>query len=97
MISASLDAWLRPSRTSQPKTRIMIRYSRRTDTNRDLAATHTTGQTAAHGACIEFWSGTGRFAELMDKFMPDWRSRRDQLNAVPLADEQWNNSESSNG
>src|SRR2546430_3865861 len=62
MISASLDAWLRPSRTSQPKTRIMIRYSRRTDTNRDLAATHTTGQTAAHGACIEFWSGTGRGA-----------------------------------
>src|SRR5256885_7977735 len=59
MISASLDAWLRPSRTSQPKTRIMMRYSRRTDTNRDLAATHTTGQTAAHRACIEFWSGTG--------------------------------------
>ena len=39
MISASLDAWLRPSRTSQPNTRTMIRYSRRTDTNRDLAPT----------------------------------------------------------
>jgi hypothetical protein len=25
MISTSLDAWLRPSSTSQPKTRIMIR------------------------------------------------------------------------
>jgi predicted metal-dependent hydrolase len=31
-----------------------------------------------------------RFAELMDGFMPDWRSRRDRLNGSPLADEQWN-------
>lgn len=30
-----------------------------------------------------------RFAELMDGFMPDWRSRRDQLNSAPLAGEQW--------
>jgi predicted metal-dependent hydrolase len=30
-----------------------------------------------------------RFTKLMDKFMPDWRSRRDQLNSAPLADEQW--------
>ena len=31
-----------------------------------------------------------RFTSLMDRFMPDWRSRRDQLNAAPLADEDWN-------
>ena len=30
-----------------------------------------------------------RFITLMDKFMPDWRSRRDQLNTAPLADETW--------
>jgi len=30
-----------------------------------------------------------RFTKLMDGFMPDWRSRRDQLNNAPLADEQW--------
>ncbi|WP_405489333.1 M48 family metallopeptidase [Streptomyces sp. NBC_00096] len=30
-----------------------------------------------------------RFAELMDRFMPDWRSRRDGLNAAPLAAEEW--------
>jgi predicted metal-dependent hydrolase len=30
-----------------------------------------------------------RFTKLMDKFMPDWRSRRDELNSAPLADEQW--------
>lgn len=30
-----------------------------------------------------------RFTTLMDGFMPDWRSRRDQLNKAPLADEDW--------
>ncbi|QOC22747.1 M48 family metallopeptidase [Wenzhouxiangella sp. AB-CW3] len=30
-----------------------------------------------------------RFRELMDLFMPDWRTRRDQLNAQPLAHENW--------
>ncbi|MGW3371148.1 M48 family metallopeptidase [Streptomyces hydrogenans] len=30
-----------------------------------------------------------RFAQLMDSFLPDWRSRRDGLNAAPLSDELW--------
>jgi predicted metal-dependent hydrolase len=30
-----------------------------------------------------------RFTALMDGVMPDWRSRRDQLNDAPLADEVW--------
>ena len=30
-----------------------------------------------------------RFTKLMDGFMPDWRSRRDELNGAPLAEEQW--------
>jgi predicted metal-dependent hydrolase len=30
-----------------------------------------------------------RFTTLMDEFLPDWRRRRDELNAAPLADEQW--------
>jgi len=30
-----------------------------------------------------------RFTTLMDKFMPDWRARRDQLNAAPLAAQRW--------
>lgn len=29
------------------------------------------------------------FTKLMDRFMPDWRSRRDQLNDAPLAHEEW--------
>ncbi len=32
---------------------------------------------------------TDRFRDLMDQFMPDWRVRRDQLNAQPLAHESW--------
>jgi len=34
--------------------RIVIKYSRRTDRNRDLAPTRRSCQTAAHGPCIEF-------------------------------------------
>ncbi|MYQ92217.1 DUF45 domain-containing protein [Streptomyces sp. SID4946] len=30
-----------------------------------------------------------RFTKLMDRFMPNWRSLRDQLNNAPLAEEQW--------
>jgi len=37
MISASLDASPRPSKTSQPKIRTISKYSRRTDTKRDHA------------------------------------------------------------
>jgi predicted metal-dependent hydrolase len=31
-----------------------------------------------------------RFIELMDQFLPDWRSRREELNEAPLAHEEWN-------
>lgn len=30
-----------------------------------------------------------RFTKLMDKYLPDWRSRRDRLNEAPLAEEVW--------
>ncbi|MFJ1899239.1 MULTISPECIES: M48 family metallopeptidase [unclassified Streptomyces] len=30
-----------------------------------------------------------RFAGLMDRFLPDWRGRRDGLNAAPLSEEEW--------
>ncbi|MFM9590271.1 M48 family metallopeptidase [Streptomyces scabiei] len=30
-----------------------------------------------------------RFTKLMDRFIPNWRSVRDQLNNAPLAEEQW--------
>ncbi len=30
-----------------------------------------------------------RFTKLMDGFLPSWRSRRDQLNDAPLAEESW--------
>lgn len=34
-----------------------------------------------------------RFVKLMDGFLPNWRSRREQLNSSPLADENWGTSE----
>lgn len=34
-----------------------------------------------------------RFTTLMDSLLPDWRIRRDQLNAAPLADEAWSHGE----
>ena len=30
-----------------------------------------------------------RFYELMDRFMPTWRARRDELNSAPLACTEW--------
>jgi hypothetical protein len=30
-----------------------------------------------------------RFTKLMDNFMPNWRSVRDELNNAPLAEERW--------
>lgn len=30
-----------------------------------------------------------RFTELMDRYLPDWRTRRDELNGAPLAEEDW--------
>jgi predicted metal-dependent hydrolase len=30
-----------------------------------------------------------RFTQLMDGILPDWRSRRDELNSAPLAEETW--------
>lgn len=30
-----------------------------------------------------------RFVELMDKYLPNWRAIRDELNGAPLADEDW--------
>jgi len=32
---------------------------------------------------------TGRFISLMDRYLPDWRMRRQELNAAPLAHDTW--------
>ena len=40
--------------SNQPKIRIMIRYGRRRDTNRDPARTRSSSQAAGHGPCVEF-------------------------------------------
>jgi predicted metal-dependent hydrolase len=56
--------------------------------------------TKKHPRCLEYVvvhemthllerNHSARFTNLMDGFLPDWRSRRDQLNDAPLADERW--------
>ncbi|MFR9752090.1 M48 family metallopeptidase [Nocardia sp. 004] len=53
-----------------------------------------------HPACLEYIvvhelthyferNHGARFTGLMDKYLPDWRSRRDLLNESPLAEEVW--------
>jgi predicted metal-dependent hydrolase len=32
---------------------------------------------------------TDRFYQLMDRYLPDWRTRRSELYDVPLAHERW--------
>lgn len=60
--------------------------------NLELAKKHTT--------CLEYIvvhemthmlerNHGARFTKLMDKFLPEWRARRDHLNGAPLADEEW--------
>jgi hypothetical protein len=73
-ISASLAAWPRLSRYSQPKTRMMVRYRSRIGTVRDLASSRSARQTAGHGLCVEFWSGTGlgRPAARTGTCLPGW-------------------------
>lgn len=38
-------------------------------------------------------SHNDRFVSMMDRFLPDWRARRDELNDAPLADEDWESHE----
>jgi predicted metal-dependent hydrolase len=53
-----------------------------------------------HPSCLEYIvvhemthllerSHGDRFTSLMDRFMADWRSRRDQLNGAPLSAQEW--------
>lgn len=50
----SVDAWLLPSRTSQPNTRTMIRYSRRMGANHDHALICWPSETAAQRPAPSF-------------------------------------------
>ena len=44
----------------------------------------------AHELMHYFERGHGeRFTSLMDRYLPDWQMRRDELNGAPLAEEEW--------
>ena len=60
--------------------------------NLELAKKHPEGleYVAAHEMTHLLERGHGeRFIKLMDKIMPDWKARRDQLNRAPLGNEEW--------
>lgn len=68
------------------------RETRRVTFNTELAKKHPDclEYIVVHEMMHYFERGHGeRFTKLMDGAMSDWRSRRDQLNAAPLADESW--------
>jgi predicted metal-dependent hydrolase len=61
-----------------------------------------------HPACLEYVvvhemthllerSHGDRFVLLMQRFMPDWRARRDQLNDAPLGEDDWSRQPSGDG
>lgn len=68
------------------------RETRRITFNVELAKKHPDclEYIVVHEMMHYFERGHGeRFTKLMDNAMSDWRSRRDQLNAAPLAEETW--------
>ncbi|PJK23860.1 M48 family metallopeptidase [Mycolicibacterium goodii] len=68
------------------------RETRRITFNTELAKKHPDclEYIVVHEMMHYFERGHGeRFTKLMDGAMSDWRSRRDQLNAAPLAHEAW--------
>ncbi|WP_330246125.1 M48 family metallopeptidase [Streptomyces sp. NBC_00562] len=68
------------------------RETRRLWFNSELAKKHPEclEYVVVHEMVHYFERGHGkRFVELMDGFLPDWRSRRDGLNSAPLSDELW--------
>jgi predicted metal-dependent hydrolase len=70
------------------------RETRRITFNIELAKKHPDclEYMAVHEIMHYFERGHGeRFTKLMDDAMSDWRSRRDALNAAPLANEAWSN------
>ena len=48
------------------------------------------GSGVAGRALVYFERNYGeRFTSLMDKYLPEWRSRNEFLNGAPLAEEAW--------
>lgn len=100
-IPTVVQAWEQKLEVSVPRWTIRRMKTKWGSCNRETRHLWFNAELAKkHPDCLEyivvhemmhyFERGHGeRFAKLMDKYLPDWRSRREQLNGAPLAQEEW--------
>ncbi len=96
-----IDEWERRMRVTVPKWSIRRMKTKWGSCNRETGHIWFNVELAKkHHECLEYIAvhemthlhernHGPRFTKLMDKHMPDWRSRRDLLNGSPLAHEEW--------
>lgn len=96
-----IEKWERKIRVTVPKWSVRRMKTKWGSCNRESGHIWFNVELAKkHPECLEYLvvhemahllerSHGPRFTKLMDKYLPDWRTRRDQLNAAPLPDEQW--------
>jgi predicted metal-dependent hydrolase len=96
-----IDEWERRMRVTVPKWSIRRMKTKWGSCNRETGHIWFNVELAKkHPECLEYIAvhemthlrershGT-RFTKLMDKYLPDWRARRDRLNEAPLAHQSW--------
>lgn len=100
-IPAVIAKWERKMRVTVPKWSIRRMKTKWGSCNRETGHIWFNVELAKkHPDCLEYLAvhemthllerGHGeKFTKLMDGYMRDWRTRRDQLNEAPLAQEEW--------
>ena len=96
-----IEKWERKMRVTVPRWSIRRMKTKWGSCNRETGHIWFNVELAKkHPECLEYLavhemthllerSHGPRFTKLMDKHLPDWRARRDQLNQAPLGHEQW--------
>ncbi len=96
-----IEKWERKMHVSVPKWSIRRMKTKWGSCNRETGHIWFNVELAKkHPECLEYLavhemthllerSHGPRFTKLMDKYLPDWRARRDSLNDAPLSAEEW--------
>ena len=100
-IPGLIEKWERKMRVKVPKWSIRRMKTKWGSCNRETGHIWFNVELAKkHPECLEYLavhemthllerSHGPRFTKLMDKYLPDWRARRERLNEAPLGHEQW--------
>lgn len=100
-IPGVIEAWEHQLEVSVPKWTIRRMKTKWGSCNRETRQLWFNVELAKkHPDCLEYIvvhemthyferNHSDRFTKLMDKHLPDWRNRREQLNGAPLAEETW--------